>query len=112
MASASSSVSGRIAVPQEHFDDALVVDGGGHDALEDLLARVHDDDAVGDLVDEAHEMLDDEEGDAVARQLLEALGDAAELGRGPGGGELGGKEEARGGGGRARQGEEPLLGPV
>src|SRR5260221_13328838 len=97
MASASSSVSGRIAVPQEHFDDALVVDGGGHDALEDLLARVHDDDAVGDLVDEAHEMLDDEEGDAVARQLLEALGDAAGLRRGPAGGGPRGEEEARGG---------------
>src|SRR5260221_13284377 len=103
MASASSSVSGRIAVPQEHFDDALVVDGGGHDALEDLLARVHDDDAVGDLVDEAHEMLDDEEGDAVARQLLEALGDAAEPGRGQAGGELRDKEEGAAGGGGGRK---------
>src|ERR1700732_364924 len=77
-ASASSSVSGLIAVPHEHIEDALVVDGVGHDALEDPLAGVHDDDAVGDLVDEAHEMLDDEESDAVLRQLLQALGDAAE----------------------------------
>src|SRR5260370_42410383 len=91
MPSASSSVSGCIAVSQEDLDDALVVDGVGHDALEDLLAGVHDDDAVGDLVDEAHEMLDDEEGDAVLRQLLQALGDAAELGRGPPGGAPGGE---------------------
>src|SRR6478609_4011946 len=93
MPSASSSSSGRmagsiVAVAQKHLDDALVVDRVGHDALEDLLAGVHDDDAVGDLVDETHEMLDDEEGDPLLRQLLEALGDAAELGGIEAGGEL------------------------
>src|SRR5690242_6014228 len=112
MPSASSSVSGRMpgsVIAEKDLDDALVVDRVGHDALEDLLAGIHDDDAIGDLVDEAHEVLDDEERDTFRRQLAQALGDAAELGRVEAGGELVDEQQAGAGGERARQVEHLLL---
>ena len=49
-----------ILVSEEDLDDLRILERVRQAALEDLLAGIHDDDAVGDLIDEAHQMLDDE----------------------------------------------------
>src|SRR5579883_2668400 len=109
MPRASRSVSARILGSQEDLDDAAIMHRIGHDALEDLLPRIHHDDAVGDLVDEAHQMLDDEKCYARARQLLEAAGDALQFGRVQARGELVDQKEPRPRGERAREIQHLLL---
>jgi hypothetical protein len=107
--SASCAGSRGIVGPQEDLDDLAVPHRVGEHALEDLLSGVHDDDPVGDLVDETHQMLDDEKGDAGACEVLEPRPDPFELGRVQARGELVDEQEARAGGERAREVEHLLL---
>src|ERR1700722_135796 len=98
MPETSSSGSFGIVDSQEHLDDLRVMRRVGELALEDAMAGIHDDDAVGDLADEAHEMLDHEQRDARMRERLEALRDMLDLGRIEPGGKLVDEEQPRAGG--------------
>src|SRR5262249_15377153 len=104
--------SGGILASEKNLDHARIPHRIAKHALENLPAGVHHDDAVGDLVDEAHQMLDHEQRDAGARQLLELVGDALELGRIEAGRELVHEQEPRAGGKRAGEVEHFLLGAV
>src|SRR5208282_5526917 len=71
--------SGGMLVSEEHLDDLRIARGVRQPAFEDFLACVHDDDAVRDLIDESHQVLDDEKRNSGARQLLQLDRHAFEL---------------------------------
>src|SRR5437899_551237 len=85
-----------VVAAEEHLDDLPVPRRFAQRPLEDFLAGVHDDDAVGDGVEETEQVLDDQKRDARAGELEQLTGDAVELGRVQPGGELVDEEEARG----------------
>ena len=95
--------------PRKTSTTCGLLDSVRQPAFEDLLAGVHDDDAVGDLIDESHQMLDDEQRDAGARQLLELVGHALEFRRVESGGKLVDQQQPRAGRQRAREIEHLLL---
>src|SRR5262249_42986429 len=107
--SAEDECSGGILASKKDLDHTRIPDRVGEHALENLPACVHHDDAVGDLVDEAHQVLDHEQRDAGMRQLLELVGDALELGRIEAGRELIHEQQPRAGGKGAGEVEHFLL---
>src|SRR5579872_942560 len=97
-ASNSGATSGGMLASQEHLDDLRLFHGGGQLALEDLLAGIEDNDAVGDVLDEAHEMLNHDNRNAACGKRLDAAGDPVELGRVEAGREFVEQEQPRTGG--------------
>src|SRR5580658_1145542 len=92
---------------EKDLDDLRIPGGIGKTALEYFLAGVHDDDAVGDLIDEPHQMLDDEKRDAGTRQLLQLRRDMLQFGGIEAGGKLIDQQQPRAG--RKRAGEVKHL---
>src|SRR6516225_3622790 len=94
---------------EEYLDDLWYLDSDRKLAFENLLARVQDDDAIGDVLDETHEMLDHDDGDSASRQHLDTLGNPVEFGRIQPGGKFVKQQQARTGRQRAHQIEHLLL---
>src|SRR5215475_1157177 len=88
LASSSGAASGGMLASQKHLDHLWLAHGGGKLAFKDFLAGIEHDDAIGDLLDETHEMLDHDDGHAGRRHRLYAPGNPVELGRVEAGGEL------------------------
>jgi hypothetical protein len=65
--------SGCMRFSEKNFDHLGILGGVRQAAFENLPAGIHDDDAVGDLIDESHQVLDDQERDSGPRQFLELL---------------------------------------
>src|SRR6516162_4094186 len=105
----SSPASGGMLASQEHLDHLRLLDRGRKLALENLLAGIEHDDTVGDLLDEAHQMLDHDDRHAASRKRLDLSGDPVELRRVEAGGKLVEQEEPRTGCERAHQIEHLLL---
>jgi len=73
---------------KEHLDHLRNLDGDRELAFENLLAGVQDDDAIGDVLDEAHQMLDHDDRHPAPRQRLDAFGNPVQFGRIEPGGEF------------------------
>src|SRR6516162_7271436 len=101
--------SGCMLFPKEDFDYLRVPGGFREPTFENLLAGIHDNDAIGDLVDESHQVLDHKQRDAGTGQLLELGGDALELRGIEYGGQLVDEQKARPGRQRAGEIEHFLL---
>src|ERR1700733_7000136 len=94
---------------QERLDDLRNLDRDRELALENLLAGVHDDDAVSDVLDKAHEMFDHDDRDALLDKRLDALRDPVEFRRIEAGGEFVEQQKPRTGGERTHEIEHLLL---
>src|SRR4029077_14587864 len=94
---------------EEYLDDLWNLDSDRKLAFENLLACVQDYDAVGDVLDEAHEMLDHDDSHSAPCQHLDASGNPVEFGRIKSGGEFVKQQQTRTGRKRARQIEHLLL---
>src|SRR3984957_13389369 len=101
--------SGGMLASEKHLDHLRNLDRNRELTLENLLAGVHDDDAIGDVLDEAHQMLDHDDRHAPLGQGLDALGDPVEFRRVEAGGEFVEQQEPRTGGERAHEIEHLLL---
>src|ERR1700704_133145 len=84
----SGAASGGMLASQKHFDDLRHLHGDGELALKDLLAGIHDNDAVGDMFDEPHQMFDHDNRDSGPCQRLDAFGDPVQFRRVEPGGEF------------------------
>ena len=78
-------------------------------AFENLLAGVHDNDAIGDVLDETHQVLDHDDRHPALRQRLDAFGDPVEFRRIEPGGEFVEQQQPRPGRQRPHQIEHLLL---
>src|SRR5271155_3852126 len=94
-ASSSDAASGGMLASEKHFDDLRHLDRDRELALENLLAGVHDNYEIGNVLDEPHQMLDDDDGDSGLRQRLDAFGDPVEFGRVEPGGKLVEQQQSR-----------------
>src|SRR3569832_378524 len=102
-AASSGGAAGCMLASLKHLDHLRLPDRFGELALEDLFAGVLDNDAIGDVLDEAHQMLDHDDRHAPGGERLDALGDPVELGRIEAGRELVEQQQSRRGRQRARQ---------
>src|SRR6202012_4060557 len=71
--------SGGMLASEEHFDHLRNLDRDRELALEDFLAGIQHDDAIGDVLDETHEVLDHDDRHPAFGQGLDALGDPVEF---------------------------------
>src|SRR6516162_5715485 len=74
-----SAVSGGMLASEEHLDHLWNLDSNRKLAFENLLARVEDDDAIGDVLDEAHQMLDHDDRHSASCQHLDAFSNPVEF---------------------------------
>src|SRR5580700_10035655 len=105
----STSGSGGMLASQKYLDHLWLLHGGGELALKDLLAGVEHNHAIGDLLDEAHEMFDDDDRHAGRGEPLDAPGDPVELRRIEPGGQFVKQQQPRAGGERADEVKHFLL---
>src|SRR5579872_7020636 len=101
--------SGGMLASEKDFDHLRVPGSFREPALENLLARIHDNDAVGDLVDETHQMLDHQQRNSAFRQFFHFLRHAIELRWIESGGEFVDEQQPRAGRQRSRQVKHLLL---
>src|SRR5579864_8698996 len=94
---------------QKHLDYLRNLDRDRKLSVKNLLARVQDDDAIGDVLDEAHEVLDHDDRHALPGERLDPPGDPVEFGRVQSGGKLVEQQEPRTGGERTHKVKHLLL---
>src|SRR5271166_1293133 len=80
--------SGGMLASQKHLDHLWLLYGCRKLAFKYLLAGIEHNDAIGDVLDETHQMFDDDDRDAGRGQRLDAFGNPVELGRIEPGGEF------------------------
>src|SRR6059058_307027 len=102
-------ISGGMRASEEHFDHLWHAHGVGEPAFENLLAGIEHDDAIGHLLDETHEMLDDDDRHVGACEFLELAANPFEFARIEPGGKLVDEKQPRPGGERAGEIEHLLL---
>src|SRR5581483_7463012 len=84
LASNSGAASGGMLASQEHLDDLRLFHRSRQLAFEDFLAGIEHDDAVGDVLDEAHEMLDhDNRNPACGKRLMRPAVQSSSAGLSP-----------------------------
>src|ERR1700728_2696963 len=101
--------SGGMLASQEYLDHLRNLDRDCELAFENFLAGVHDDDAVGDVLDETHEMFDHDDRHAALGQRFDTFGDPVELRGVQPGGEFVEQQQPRTGGERAHKIKHLLL---
>src|SRR5947209_3371273 len=102
-------VSGGMCAPEEHFDHLRYAHGVRESALKNLLAGIEHNDTVGHLLDETHEMLDDDDRHFRAGEFLELAADPFEFARIQARGKLVNEKQARARRERAGEIEHLLL---